>query len=293
MSGKIGILNSDAAGACRDGQGGERPYVLGHASDEIDRLIIQAQILRPITERLLRSAGIAAGMRVLDLGCGAGDVSILAAELVGPTGSVIGLDRNPDVLAVAKQRAREAGFDRVNFVEAAVEAFSSVELFDCVIGRYVLVYQADPEGFLRAARRLVRPGGIIALHELSFKAGRRSHPAVSLWDLAMALVEAAFRDAVARPEVGEQMLKVFLNADLPPPNLFCEIPLSGGEGSPFYDWIPGTLRSLQPQLSKMGILPNQILSIDTLKERLRRDVVAARSQISGPTQFCGWVRLPS
>jgi ubiquinone/menaquinone biosynthesis C-methylase UbiE len=51
-------------------------------------------MLRPITERLLRSAGIEPGMRVLDIGCGAGDVSMLAAELVGSTGSVVGIDRN-------------------------------------------------------------------------------------------------------------------------------------------------------------------------------------------------------
>ena len=45
-------------------------------------------------------------MRVLDIGCGVGDVSFLAAELVGPTGTVVGIDRNPGVLAVARQRQR-------------------------------------------------------------------------------------------------------------------------------------------------------------------------------------------
>jgi ubiquinone/menaquinone biosynthesis C-methylase UbiE len=54
-------------------------------------------VMRPITERLLRSIGIEPGIRVLDVGCGAGDVSMLTAELVGSTGSVVGIDRNePD-----------------------------------------------------------------------------------------------------------------------------------------------------------------------------------------------------
>src|SRR5438309_1192712 len=66
----------------------ETKYVLGHSPSEIRRLVSQAAILRPITERLLRTAGVGRGMRVLDLGCGAGDVSMLAAELVGPSGSV-------------------------------------------------------------------------------------------------------------------------------------------------------------------------------------------------------------
>jgi 16S rRNA G1207 methylase RsmC len=63
-------------------------YVLGHSQREILRLISQAAMLRPVTERLLRSVKIGPGTRVLDLGCGAGDVSMLAAEFVGPTGAV-------------------------------------------------------------------------------------------------------------------------------------------------------------------------------------------------------------
>ena len=83
----------------------ETTYALGHSSAEIQRLKNQAAMLRPITERLLRSAGIDAGMRVLDLGCGAGDVSMLAAELVGPAGFVVAIDRSQEV----SQRGQKAG----------------------------------------------------------------------------------------------------------------------------------------------------------------------------------------
>jgi ubiquinone/menaquinone biosynthesis C-methylase UbiE len=74
--------------------------------------MLQATILRPFTERLLRNAEIGPGMRVLDLGCGPGDVSMLAAELVGPSGSVVGIDRSPQVIALARTRAQAAGYDR-------------------------------------------------------------------------------------------------------------------------------------------------------------------------------------
>src|SRR5215831_15121646 len=83
----------------------EHNYLLGHSEAEIRRLQTQAAILRPITERLLRCAGIQPGMRVLDLGSGAGDVAILAAEVVVPSGSVVGIDRNSQVLSIATQRA--------------------------------------------------------------------------------------------------------------------------------------------------------------------------------------------
>ena len=85
----------------------ETTYVLGHSRAETRRLKNQGAMLRPITERLRRNVGIDAGMRVLDLGCGTGDVSMLAAELVGPEGSIVGIDRSQEVLDVAKGRARE------------------------------------------------------------------------------------------------------------------------------------------------------------------------------------------
>ena len=89
--------------------------ILGHSTRAIRRLMHQAAIPRPFTERLLRGAGIGRGMRVLDLGCGAGDVSLLAAELVGSSGSVVGIDRSPEVIAFARERARSAGLRHVDF----------------------------------------------------------------------------------------------------------------------------------------------------------------------------------
>ena len=67
-------------------------YVLGHSERELERLRLQAQLIDPITRQFLIEAGIAPGMRVLDVGCGAGDVALLAADLVGPTGQVVGVD---------------------------------------------------------------------------------------------------------------------------------------------------------------------------------------------------------
>ena len=84
-------------------------YVLGRSERESQRLVKQSIFLRPSTERVFRKAGITAGMRVLDIGCGAGDVSFLAAELVGPTGSVVGVDRDPGVLVLAQTAPKRTG----------------------------------------------------------------------------------------------------------------------------------------------------------------------------------------
>ena len=78
-------------------------YVVGDG--ERERLQDQATLLNPFTRYLFEDAGIGPGMRVLDVGSGMGDVALLAAEMVGPTGAVAGVDKNHDVLVAARQRA--------------------------------------------------------------------------------------------------------------------------------------------------------------------------------------------
>jgi tRNA A58 N-methylase Trm61 len=88
-------------------------YVLPPTAEEEARLQRQAAFAEPFTRQLFQSAGIGAGMQVLDLGRGAGDVAMLAADLVGPTGRVIGIDSNPNLLATARARAQAAGHTNI------------------------------------------------------------------------------------------------------------------------------------------------------------------------------------
>jgi ubiquinone/menaquinone biosynthesis C-methylase UbiE len=268
----------------------EMEYVLGHSQREIRRLMTQAAILRSITERLLQSVEIGPGMRVLDLGCGAGDVSLLAAEFVGPTGSVMGIDRNPEVLAVATKRAQAAGLRQISFHQASVETFSPLEPFDLVIGRYILIHQPDPVRFLRAASPLVKSGGRIAFHEIRLTQPFASLPGVPLWQVTGDLILMACQSALPHFDLSDRLIECFSEAGLPQPDLFCETPVGGGVNSPLYAWAADTLRSFLPQLMKIGIGIGDSVEIETLERRLREAVVEARSQITAPGQTCIWAR---
>ena len=90
-------------------------YVLGHAPSELQRLMAQSQFWGEQTLEVLVRAGISRGMRVLDLGTGAGDVALLAASLVGETGSVLGIDRAEASVDAATRRAGEMGVMNVRF----------------------------------------------------------------------------------------------------------------------------------------------------------------------------------
>nr|WP_276322859.1 methyltransferase domain-containing protein [Streptomyces sp. F001] len=105
----------------------------------------QGRILRSSTDRFLRLGGLRPGMSVLDLGSGMGDVSMLAAGIVGPRGRVLGIDRDPAATEKARRRARNEAFDgSLDFEVTELDDFDTTERFDAVVGRYVLLYQKDP-----------------------------------------------------------------------------------------------------------------------------------------------------
>ena len=269
----------------------ETSYALGHSSAEIQRLTNQGAMLRPITERLLRSAGIDAGMRVLDLGCGAGDVSILAGELVGPAGSIVGIDRSQEVLNVARERAHKARLRQISFLRTSAEEFSADEPFDIVIGRYILVHQPEPVALLRNAARRVRPGGALAFHEIWMGEDTTSFPCVPLWDLTVNLVRTALRSSVPNYHGADRLVQHYSEAGLPYPQLFCEQLVGGSADSPLYGALAEILQTIQPQLERMGIMTAETIAMEGLESRLRDAVVKARSQIYGPAQVCAWARL--
>ena len=80
-------------------------YALGHSEQELQRLSRQGQAFEPFTRQLFEQAGIRPGMRVLDVGCGSGDVAFLAANLAGPSGEVVGVDCEGKAVDWANARA--------------------------------------------------------------------------------------------------------------------------------------------------------------------------------------------
>src|SRR5437773_3478345 len=138
-------------------------YALGSTDAEHERLIRQAALLAPFTERFFRSASIGPGQRVLDLGSGVGDVAMLAAKLVGASGEVVGVERDPGSIARARARVAEAGLRNVSFTQSDVSQIQSSKPFDAAVGRFILMFVSDPVTIVSSLVQLVRPGGVIAV----------------------------------------------------------------------------------------------------------------------------------
>jgi SAM-dependent methyltransferase len=127
-------------------------YALDRRLEE-ERLTLQARSLDPISERHLREAGLEPGMRVLDLGSGMGDHALLVARLVGDTGQVVGVERDPGTLAAARRRIERLGVPGLELVEGDVMALGDIPgaPFDAVVGRLVLHYVPELRGAFQAA----------------------------------------------------------------------------------------------------------------------------------------------
>jgi ubiquinone/menaquinone biosynthesis C-methylase UbiE len=264
-------------------------YPLGRTAAETRRLILQHQVYGPLTERFFRAAGIGRGMKVLDLGSGAGDVALLLAQLVGPHGRVVDVDMNAGILETARARAQAAGWRNVEFVAGDVRALQLDRDFDAVAGRWVLMYVDDPAALLRQAAGHVRAGGIVAFHENDF-----THPPGVLppTDLSRQLQAWMIPPPGAGPEMrmGTKLYRAYLEAGLPGPELMVEAAVGGGPDWAGYELTAETLRSLMPMLAARAGLDPSAVVVDTLAARLRDDVVTRDAVQMMPLMFGAWAR---
>jgi ubiquinone/menaquinone biosynthesis C-methylase UbiE len=156
-------------------------YVLGHTDAELKRLAAQARLIDPITRRFLVSAGISEGMRILDVGSGAGDVAILLAGLVGHEGEIVGTDPALTAIEAAEKRVKTSSLANVKFRHGDPAAMSFDKPFDAVVGRYVVQFVPDPSAAIARLASHLRHGGLMFFHELDWD-GARSSPPVPTYD---------------------------------------------------------------------------------------------------------------
>jgi SAM-dependent methyltransferase len=266
-------------------------YPLGNSDAEHARLIRQAEYLQPLTERLFREAGIRAGQRVLDLGSGVGDVAMLAATIVGPSGFVVGIERDPVSITRARSRIVEAGLQNVRIVEGDATSFCVHESFDAAVGRFILGFLPDPIAVVRSVAAAVRPGGIVAFHEPAWTPTFAVAPQLSLWTAAASLVRDTLNRSGADTDIGLALHRVFRQAGLPMPTVRLEMPL--GNDARFTRKIVDVLWSLRPRAAGLGLRPERLGDFDTLGARLDAEVAKADGMIPyGVGLVAAWTRTP-
>lgn len=123
-------------------------YVFSEYEYENLRLTYQGNLLKEISEDFIVRLGFKPGLKVLDLGCGTGEFTFIAAEKVGKKGKVVGIDRSTSAIKEAKDRAKELGFHNITFEEGDIEQLKFEGQYDVVMGRFILSYLEEPENIL-------------------------------------------------------------------------------------------------------------------------------------------------
>ncbi len=270
-------------------------YAMGHSEGERRRLVEQAAIYAPSTRHLFAEAGIRPGQRVLDAGCGVGDVSLLAASIVGPGGSVVGVDADAEALAVAEARAAQAGLANVRFVQADLRDVSFEEPFDAVVGRFVLMYLGDPVEGVRHLGRHLGPGGLVAFQEFQFEELMRAYPHVpgSLYERAVGWAVETFRRAGVETNMGFRLPATLREAGLASPQSFLHCPLAGGPHHPAYSYFAHVFGSLLPLIEAFGVATPEEVGVDTFARRLADEAVTHDAVGCCPPVVGAWATVPA
>jgi SAM-dependent methyltransferase len=224
---------------------------------------------------------------VLDLGTGLGHVARLAGQLVGPSGSVVGVDRAVQALAAARQRVDAAGERHVSFVEGDVDRWHADEPFDAVVGRLVLFHLADPVMAVRHHMGNLADGGVFVAIDFDIGAAR-AEPRVDLVNDALDWVLRAFSAVGASPKIGARLGPILEQAGL---NAVTTLGIQGYLQS--HDptgaaLLAGIVRSLADPITRHGIATAEQLGLATLEQRIADALRREQAVLLPPTVVGAW-----
>jgi len=215
-------------------------------------------------------------------------VALLAANLVGPRGRVVGIDSDVRMVEHARRQAKQGNMGHVQFQEGSLLPGESLGRYDLVIGRLVTAVQPEPTAFLRHAASFVSPGGTIAVMEVGWNLCRTwTDPALPLYDdlihQHISLIKKLGFDA----ELGSHLIGTFRQSGLAEPSLITEL-LVGGIGSGLLDFNLLTIDVMMAQAQKRGIEVPDSAEVEVTYAEIRRAATSSHVQVHGPCLVGAW-----
>jgi SAM-dependent methyltransferase len=181
----------------------DRDYVLGTGDDEVARLALQHLVWRPRVWDAWRQAGFTSGQTLLDIGCGPGHASLDLAEVVGPSGRVIALDRSSRFLDALRAGCQRRGFDQVEARELDLDEdplppFAA----DGAWCRWVFAFVKRPRALLEQIAQALRPRGVLVMHEYFDYSTWRMAPRCTEVEEFVHMVMDSWRAQGGEPDIG-------------------------------------------------------------------------------------------
>jgi ubiquinone/menaquinone biosynthesis C-methylase UbiE len=192
---------------------GRDPYLLGNSAAELEHLVAQAEVYTPEANELLDGIGLQPGASAIDVGCGVMGILHLLASRVGPGVRVVGLDREPRILELARTLAEQRGVAAELLEAEATQTGIEAETFDLVHARTLLLNVSEPEAVVAEMVRLAKPGGIVAVQEPD-SAGWVCDPPHPSWEVLRSALTGAYRASGKDFDIGRRTGRLLGDAGL-------------------------------------------------------------------------------
>jgi SAM-dependent methyltransferase len=244
--------------------------------------------LTDFTTRLLIDAGIRKGMRILDVGCGSGDVSFLLFDLIERDGEIIGVDHDAQALAIARRRSAALDQPALTFLQHdLLELPGSIGTFDAIVGRRVLMYQRDAVATIRALSTCLRPGGIVVFQEHDTTMVPASLCPFPLHKKAQGWIQEMIAREGADLNIGFHLHGIFTRAGLRVESVRAEC-LVQTPDTPYH--LGNIVRACLPRITALGVASAVEVGIETLQERLDEERSGSADVYIGDMMFGSWAR---
>ncbi len=264
-------------------------YSLGHSDSELVRLQKQAEFYAEFTRTVLLKAGLVPGMRVLDVGCGVGDVSMEAARIVGPSGAVVGVDQSEAALVTAAERVLHAGLTQASFSRGDLASDGHGQ-FDAVIGRFILLHLNDPADSLRSLVKRVRSGGCVAFIEMDLTSAEAC-PQLDIFDKAVGWIREVYIREGVEIDMGSRLFSCFASLGMKP-TLEAFQRIEGGAEAHVYEYLAETVRSLMPRMIALGVASEGDIDVGQLASRTKHAAQIGGQCFFYPRMVGAWARTP-
>jgi SAM-dependent methyltransferase len=240
----------------------EEPYVLGTGDDELARLSLQHRLWSDAACDAWKRGGVGAGSRVLDVGCGPGFAAFDLAQLVTPSGRIVGIDESGPFIDYLNAQAGVRGLPQLSGVVRDVQKLPGLEggPFDAAYARWVLCFTADPEAVVAGVASLLRPGGTFIVHDYFNYTSMTAAPRLASHDRLVSATARSFRARGGDPDVVGRLPAMMLRHGMDVLSIQVHQRLARGgtrtDGSvdPMLAWPLTWWRTFAPKLVVMGLL---------------------------------------
>jgi ubiquinone/menaquinone biosynthesis C-methylase UbiE len=259
-------------------------YVIRGGTAGYDRLLLLARDRWPDTAALLHRAGLAPGMRAVDLGCGGGEVSMEIAGLVAP-GTVVGVDMDPVKLGLAREAAERRGIGNVEFRVGDVTGWHEPAGYDAVYSRFLLQHLSDPVGLLRRMWAAVRPDGVLVVEDADFD-GFCCHPPNAGFEFFLQAYGSVLRRRGGDHAVGRKLYRYLTDVGVPGAHVSTVQPVWAAGDTKHLAW--STLEASRDAIVSEGIASET--EVDAALADLNAFTEDPGTLLSGPRVFQLWAR---